>query len=68
MSGIALKGKRMPLHSRMVAGHSGDHLLWMMDQGLTWRGTMPPNWKPTPKSLKAWLYLIFVMYPRGICK
>lgn len=65
---MALKGKRMPLHGRMVAGQHGTHLEWLMEQGLTWRGIKPPEWKPQPKSLKAWLYLMFVMYPRGLVK
>lgn len=66
--GIALKGKRMPFSSRMVAGKSGDRLSWMIEQGLTWRGTRPEGWRPKPKSFKAWVYLIFVMLPRGVFK
>ncbi len=65
---IALKGKRAPIHSRMVAGYSGPKLDWMMAQGLTWRGIRPEGWRPRPKGLKAWLFFVFVMIPRGIVK
>jgi hypothetical protein len=66
VNGIALKGKKMPMHSRMLAGKSGPTLEWMIEQGLAWRGTKPPDWKFRPKSLRAAAYLVFHMIPRGL--
>lgn len=66
MNGIALKGKRSPFRSRMMQGWTGDRLFWMMENGLAWRGQMPPGWFPRPRTLKAAFFLVFRMVPRGL--
>ena len=66
--GIALKGKRMPFHGRMMIGWTPERLEWMMDNGLAWRGIKPPDWKPKPSGLRGWSFYLFRMLPKGIFK
>lgn len=66
--GIALKGRKMDFASRMIVGKSGARLEWMMEQGLAWRGIREPGWKFRPRSIKAALYFVFHMLPRGLIR
>ena len=46
-----------PPRVKQISWHS-KYLQWKMDHGLAYRGSRPPDWKPTPKGVVAKLLVL----------